>query len=57
MSRFSGEVIEMDYKEERGKVLVPVRRREAIPKREAREEPPEPHEVKAREIPRRWYVY
>ena len=47
----------MDYREEREKVLVPVRRREAVPKREPREEPPEAHEVKAPEMPRRWYVY
>jgi hypothetical protein len=49
--------MKMEYKEEREKVLVPVRRREAIPKKECREEPPEPDEMKARETPRRWYVY
>jgi hypothetical protein len=47
----------MEREEEREKVLVPIRRREAIPKEELPEEPPEPGEAKVREIPRRWHIY
>lgn len=47
----------MERKEEREKVLVPVRRREALPKKELLEESQEQPAVKVREIPRSWYVY
>ena len=48
----------MEHEEEREKVLVPIRRREAITKRELPEEPPEePQEMKTWEMPRRWYIY
>ena len=42
-----------ERKEEREKVLVPVRRIETTTKKELPEEPPEPREIKVREIPRR----
>ncbi len=47
----------MEREEPRDKVLVAIRRREAIPENELPEEPPEPREVKVREIPRRWRIY
>lgn len=47
----------MERKEDREKVLVPVRRRETMPKEEYAEGLPEQHEVKVPEVPRRWYVY
>ncbi len=47
----------MEREEERGKVLVPVRRHGAIPKKELPEEPPEPCEAEIWEMPRRWHVY
>ena len=46
----------MERKEEREKVLVPVRRK-AVTKKELTEEPQEPREVKVPEIPRRYRVY
>ena len=46
----------VEREDEREKVLVPVRRREAIQDKELPEEPDEEEEL-VREIPRRWYVY
>ena len=42
---------------DRERVLVPVRRHEAIPQEELPEEPQEAEEVEAQKIPRRWYIY
>ena len=47
----------MEQEEDKETVLVPVRRREATPKKEFLEEPPEPDEAELREMPRRWYIY
>ena len=48
----------MERKEEREKVLVPVRRRGLTQEEESQQElPKEPDQVKVPRIPRRWYVY
>ena len=47
----------MERKEDKEKVSVPIRRREAVPEKELPEGPPEPREVKVQQVPRRWYVY
>lgn len=57
--RSSQEVNEMGVKKERERerVLVPVRRHEAIPQKELPEEPQEPEKLEVPKIPRRWYLY
>ena len=48
----------MELQEEREKVLIPVRRQETTPAiKELPEELPEPSDVQAPEMPRRWYVF
>jgi hypothetical protein len=47
----------MEREKERETVLVPLRRHEAMPKKELSEEPPEPYETEIWEMPKRWNVY
>ena len=48
----------MERKEDREKVLVPVRRRGSIREEELQQElSQEPDEVEVPRMPRRWYVY
>lgn len=48
----------MERKEDKEKVLVPVRRRGPAQEEELQQElPKEPDEVKVPRMPRRWYVY
>ena len=47
----------MKRKEDKERVVVPIRCHEAIPKKELPEDTPEPHEMKIQELPRRWYTY
>ena len=47
----------MQHVEERERVLVPVRRRELVVKKELQEKLPESVPVEVREIPRRWRIY
>ncbi len=51
------EINKVERKEEREKVLVPVRRQCSEPKKRVPEESPELSEVEVPEIPRRWHIY
>ena len=47
----------MEREKERETILVPVRRHEAMPKKELPEEPLKPCEAEIWEMPKRWHAY